>query len=121
ASNLISGDFNNREDVFAFNLPLLPVGVASRKTHGSAGTYDVDLALGETECRSGGATGNHQVVVTFALPVTFNSAAVTSGTGSVVSASPSGNAITVNLTGVFNAQTITITLAAVNDGSTTSD
>src|SRR5205807_6821498 len=60
ASNLINDDFNNREDVFALSVPLLPVTVVSRKTHGSAGTFDIDLPIAGTrgiECRSPGQTG----------------------------------------------------------------
>jgi uncharacterized repeat protein (TIGR01451 family) len=96
-----------------------PTSVVSRKTHGTAGTFDIDLlppAPG-IECRTGGASGNHQVVVTFAVPVTVSSASVTSGTGSVSSVSVSSNQVFVNLTGVANAQVIAITLVGVNDGS----
>jgi Tol biopolymer transport system component len=123
ASNLISGDFNNREDVFAFNVPVLPVSVVSRKTHGLAGTFDVDLAFASAhgiECRSGGANGDFQIIVTFAVPITFTSASV-SGTGSVAAALSSGNQVFVNLTGVTNAQRITITLTSVNDGTHVAD
>jgi uncharacterized repeat protein (TIGR01451 family) len=97
----------------------VPTGVVSRKTHGTAGTFDIDLlppAPG-IECRTGGASGIHQVVVTFAVPVTLSSANVSSGTGSVSSFSVSGNQVFVNLTGVANAQTIAITLVGVNDGA----
>ena len=41
---------------------------------------------------------------------------MTSGIGSVGSFSVSGAQVTVNLTGVTNAQTITVTLGNVNDG-----
>ena len=60
------------------------VSAVSRKTHGTAGTFDIDLPQTGTpgiECRSGGANGDYQVVATFALPVTFTSATVSSGTG----------------------------------------
>jgi len=43
------------------------------------------------------------------------SASVTSGTGSVSSFSVSGSQVTVNLTGVTNVQTITVTLHNVNN------
>jgi len=99
------------------------VGAVSRKTHGSAGTFDIDLmppAAG-IECRSGGPSGDFQVVVTFATSiVNFNSATV-SGTGSVSAAVASGNQIFVNLTGVTNAQRISLTLLGVNDGVKTAD
>jgi hypothetical protein len=104
-----------------FSLPQ-PTGAASRKTHGSAGTFDINLPfIGDPgiECRTGGPSGNHQVVVTFANPVTLNSASVSSGTGSVSSATVNGNQVFVNLSGVTNAETIAITLFGVNNGTNT--
>jgi Dockerin type I domain len=99
------------------------VGAVSRKTHGSAGTFDIDLmppAAG-IECCSGGAGGDFQIVVTFATSiVNFNSATV-SGTGSVSTAITSGNQIFVNLTGVTNAQRLSVNLLGVNDGTKTAD
>ena len=95
----------------------------SRKTHGGL-DFDVALPLTGTpgiECRSGqGAGTDHKMVVTFASPVTVGSAAVTTGTGSVVG-SPvvAGNVVTINLTGVTNAQTIKVTLSNVSDGVVT--
>jgi WD40-like Beta Propeller Repeat len=126
ASNLIANDFNKREDVFLFSAStaLQSVSAVSRKTHGAAGAFDINLPLTGTpgvECRTGGPSGDHQVVITFAGPVTFASAIVTSGAGSVASATANGNKITVNLTGVVNAQTIMVTLFNVNDGVNTGD
>ncbi len=100
------------------------INAVSRKTHGSAGTFDIGLPLAGTtgiECRSGGPTNDFQIVVTFGAPVTFSNAVVTQGTGSVSSTSTSGNQVFINLTGVSNAQTIQVTLVAVNNGSTTAD
>jgi uncharacterized repeat protein (TIGR03803 family) len=96
------------------------ISAVSRKTHGSGGTFDIDLPQTGTpgiECRSGGANGDYQVVATFVLPVTFTSATVSSGTGRVAAALASGNQVFVNLTGVTNAQRITLTLVGVNDGT----
>ena len=99
------------------------VSAVSRKTHGTAGTFDIDLmspAAG-IECRSGGANGDFQIVVSFATSiVNFNSATV-SGTGSVSTAVASSNQIFVNLTGVTNAQRLSVNLLAVNDGTKTAD
>ena len=98
-----------------------PVTAVSRKLHGAT-PYNIPLPLvgaKGVECRSGQGAGgtDHQMVVTFASPVTVGSAAVTSGTGSVVgSPSVAGNVVTINLTGVTNAQTIMVTLSNVNDG-----
>ncbi len=93
----------------------------STKTHGAAGPFNIPLPLSTpfgVECRSGGVGGNHTLVFTFTNPVTGGSAAVTTGTGSV-SGSPGfvGNTMTVNLTGVSNAQLITVTLSGVTDNS----
>ncbi len=90
----------------------------SRKTHGGAGTFDVGLpqvaltgAVGVEDRNSAGA---HQVVVTFANPVTVGSASVTAG--SIGSSSVVGNVVTLNLTGVANAQRLGIALSNVSDG-----
>jgi hypothetical protein len=101
---------------------LVPISAVSRKTHTGVGPFDVDLPLVGTpgiECRTGGAGNDHQVVVTFVVPVTVGSAMVTSGVGMVSGTTVSGNQVFVNLTGVANAQTIAITLFNVSDGSTT--
>ncbi len=92
---------------------------ASRKTHGSAGTFDIPLPLtgGGIECRTGGSNGEHSIVFRFAAPITnVGNASVTSGTGSVSSSfiDADNQTYVVNLTGVANAQTITVTLNAVD-------
>ena len=100
---------------------LLPTSVGSQKTHGAAGSFDIDLPLTGSpgiECRSGGINGNHTLIFTFPNPlVSVAGASVTSGVGSV-----SGSAIgtdahdyVVNITGVANAQEIMVTLTDVND------
>lgn len=110
---------NTATAVTTVNTAPIPTGVVSRKIHGGAGTYDIDLLSPAPgiECRTGGVNGDHQVVVSFALPVTLGSAGVTSGTGSVSNVSVVGNQVFVDLTGVANAQAVGITLFGVNDGS----
>lgn len=95
--------------------------IVSRKTQGSAGMFDVDLpqsgALG-IEPRDGSGKGNYTVVFTFQNNVTsVGSATVTSGTGKVASSSIAADRhqYIVNLTGVTNAQRITVTLGNVAD------
>jgi uncharacterized repeat protein (TIGR01451 family) len=91
----------------------------SRKIHGPAGPFDIDLPVfgpPGIECRSGGASGVYQMVVRFVNPVALNSASVTSGVGSVSSTTVSGREVFVNLTGIANAQTIGVTLFGANDG-----
>jgi hypothetical protein len=106
-------------------VPLL--GVVSAKTHGTAGEFDIGLPLSGNpgiECRTGGPSGNHTLVFTFANPLTaVGGASVTSGTGSVSSSAIGTNTheYVVNLAGVANAQRITVTLTGVSDtaGNTT--
>jgi hypothetical protein len=98
------------------------VKAVSRKIHGAAGTFDVDLPFNGPpgiECRRGQGANfdEHQVVVSFVAPVTLSGASVTGGAANVSGTSTAGNEVTINLTGVANAQTITITLFGVNDGA----
>jgi fibronectin-binding autotransporter adhesin len=120
---------------FEFGGALAPVSAVSRKTHGTAGTFDINLPLVGPigiECRSGGATNDFQLVLTFPTPVTVNAAPqaqVTTGSGQVgtggtpnggvVTLDSSGKVVTVPLTSVTNAQRITITLFNVSDGVNT--
>jgi hypothetical protein len=88
----------------------------SRKAHGGAGTFDINLPLsGEpgVECRSSG--GNHIFVFTFTNNVVSGSATVTGGEGSAGSPAFAGKTMTVNLTGVADMQKITVTLSSVTD------
>jgi hypothetical protein len=108
---------------------VIPLSAGSRKAHGSAGTSDVNLPLTtgapSIECRSGDPGGNHQVVVTFATPVSVTNVTATPSNGGTASISGSptvnGNQVTVNLSNVSNAQTVTINLLGVSDGTNTDD
>jgi len=109
---------------------IMPTSVVSRKTHGAAGTFDISLPLTGSagiECRSGGPSSTYQTVFSFAKGVTLSGATVTPGTGgsgNVVGSpivSPDGKTVTVNLTGVTNVQTITVTLTNVSDGTATNN
>ena len=104
---------------------MTPPAVVSRKMQG-ASAFDIPLPLAGTpgvECRSGGAMQNYQVVFTFASPVTVTDVTVTPGDTSTASvAGPpavSGAQVTVNLTNVSDAQTLTVALIGVNDGAHT--
>jgi len=90
--------------------------VVSRKVHGSAGAFDINLPLTGTrgvECRAAGQTGtagvDYKLVFTLATPVT------TCGTANIgaVVRGPNQDQCTVNLTGVLNAQYTTVTLTGV--------
>ena len=109
-------------DIGAFELRG-PLSAVSRKLHGSL-MFDIDLPLTGTagiECRTGGTNGDHQMVMNFPSPIGLTSASVTAGTGTVSNFTVSGGQVTVNLTGVANAQTVVLTLFGVNNGTTTSD
>ncbi len=105
-----------------------PMAAVSRKTHGAT-VEDIDLLAGNPtiECRSGSTTNDYQIVLTFPVSVTFGSATVTPGNGGTASlagppmTSPDGKQVTVNLTNVSNAQKLTVTLLAINDGTNTYD
>jgi hypothetical protein len=108
----------------ACNLAVPLLGVVSRKTHGNAGDFDIHLPLTGNpgiECRNKGDNA-HRLVFTFANPiVAVGGADVTSGTGSVpnhqgtIGADP--HQYIVDVTGVTNAQTITVTLTNVTDSA----
>ena len=88
----------------------------SRKTHGAV-DYDLPLNLDETatvECRNTG--GNHKIVVTFNNDIVDSGAELTTQNGgSIQDIFFANNTITVDLTGVADQQTITVTLNGVTD------
>jgi hypothetical protein len=98
--------------------------VVSRKIHGNAGTFDVNLPSSGSpgiECRSGGPTNSYTLLFTFANNVSVQNATVTAGTGSATNFTVVGNVVTLTLTGVPSLQTITVTLGNVSDGTNTND
>ncbi len=106
---------------------LEPVDAVSRKTHGSAGDFDIDLPLvGQPgiECRKGTNPQNQKIVITFSVPVTqLSNVTVTPGNGGTATVAAvngfsfNNTQVTVNLTNVSNAQTLTINLLGVTAGS----
>ena len=110
-----------------YKLSPMLVSAASRKLH--AGTpLDINLPLTGTrgvECRSGGASGDFTMVFNFALPLSsVGGRSITAGAGTISSAAigPDARQYIVNLTGVSNAQYLTVTLTNVVDvaGNTSS-
>jgi hypothetical protein len=94
------------------------VSAVSRKTHGAAGDFDIDLPFsGEAgvECRTGGANGVHTIIVTFTNNIASGNASITGGTGNIASAPISNNTMTINLTNVTDAQKLTVSLTNVTD------
>src|SRR5256885_4787298 len=112
ATTGFGGVFFNLIDVaqgYVFD-PLVTTA-ASRKIHGNAGSFDVDLPLTGTpgiEPRNGGPSGNYQIVVRSGVPLNF--ASVTTSCGSVASVSTAGGETLINLTGVPNASRCSVTL-----------
>ena len=102
---------------------VIPTSVVSRKTHGGVDDFDIDLPLtgaNGIETRVGQpAAGQHKIVFTFATPITAVASATCGATAATTSIS--GNEVTVNCTGVPNAQTIQITLVNVNNGANISN
>jgi hypothetical protein len=99
----------------------VPQSAFSQKTHGIVGTFSIPLPLTGNvgiECRSGGDTNDYRMIINFVAPITVESASVTSGTGSVRNFFvENASRVIVNLTGVTNAQRITVTLMNVNNGT----
>ena len=98
--------------------------VDSVMTHGNnAGTFAVHLPLTGNpgiECRSGGPNGNYTMVFTFVNPlVSVDQATITGGTGSITSSAIGSNThqYIVNLTGVTNAQRLTVALVNAHDST----
>ena len=115
-----SATWNTRIGKYKFPSAPVAISAVSRKTHGAAGDFDINLQGGGVENRTGPVAGEHKVIVTFASPVTVGSASV-SGGGSVGSFAVNGAEVTVNLAGIANAQRISITLTNVNDGTNSGD
>jgi hypothetical protein len=97
------------------------VSAASRKLHGTT-PWDVNLPLTGTpgiECRAGGMSGDYTMVFKFAVPLTsVGGRNVTAGSGNVISSAINGSnakEYLVNVTGVSNAQYLTVTLTNIAD------
>jgi hypothetical protein len=115
---------NDRGIFVAQPAALRLTAAASRKTHGSAGTFDIPLPLaGEpgVECRS--SNGQHTLVFQFGNDLVSGSAALTSGTGTLDSTILDGTSMIVTLSGVTDVQKISITVSELTDvfGQTMSD
>ena len=126
-----SSYFNTGGRYCAQSAPMA-TGAVSRKTHGAAGTFDINMPLtgsSGVEDRSGGGTKDYTVVATFSGNVTVTGmpqAQVVVGTGCVGSGgicdpngtvSVSGNMVTVPLTNIADAQVINVQINGVNNAS----
>ncbi len=92
---------------------LAAVDAVSRKTHGSAGDFDLPLPLsGAPAVESRG--GVHRIVLAFNNTIASANATVSIGS---VTGSPilSGNTVTIELANIPNAQSLSVTLSEVQD------
>ncbi len=109
-----TGGVNKVDATSAFGI----TGAASRKTHGAAGTFDLPMSLvltnPSTEPRIPGAGNSHTIVITFNHPPVSGSASVTEGPAAAGAPSFSGNDMIVPLTGVPNAQYVTVSVSNVS-------
>ena len=108
---------------------VVPSSVVSRKTHGSAGDFDINLPLSGTrgvECRAPGQTGtagvDYKLVFTFPNVLTGVGSVSANANGMTVPSSGSidvtnPHKYNVNLSAVPNAQYVTVTLGNVHDAA----
>ena len=98
-------------------LPVV-VSAVSRKVHGAAGTFDLPLnsvtTSPTTEPRLGPA---HNIVFTFNKPVTAAQVAIAEGVATVGPLAFNGNDMTVTLSGVADAQYVTVQLSQLFAGT----
>jgi hypothetical protein len=92
------------------------VSAASRLNHGGT-PFDAPMALDGSGIEPRDGQGNYTIVLHFDQPLQSGTATVTSGTGNVAAVSFSGNDMLVNLSGVANAQRLTLTANNVTSTS----
>jgi hypothetical protein len=108
----------------------------SRKTHGTASLFDINLPLTgnplgiEGRRNTGGDSSgpnvghDHEVVLTFPRAVTLSGASVTSSTSSdspSATATVSSNVVTVDLHNIPDIRRLSLNLTSVSDGTNTND
>lgn len=97
------------------------VSVGSRKTHGSAGSFDIDLPLTGTagvECRAPGPQGTHLLVYTFNKAISAAGTATKTQGNALLgqpSIGPNVNQVSISLRSVTDAQHIVVNLSGVQD------
>jgi subtilisin family serine protease len=98
------------------------LSAASRLTHGSAGTFAINMPLtGTSGVEDRDAAGSFLAVFTFDAAVTSGNAAVVGGTATAGTPTFSGKKMRVPLTGVADVQIVTIRISNVNGGGGTTN
>lgn len=104
-------------DAQSLSAPPNVVAVHSRKVHGAAGTFNLNLALTPqnptTEPRAGGAGGAHALVFVFDKAVSGGAAMVTEGVAVAGAPTFAGNEMRVPLSAVANRQYVTLAVTNV--------
>ena len=120
---------SNVSDIGAFEFngtvppPVPLLSAVSRKTHNGLGPFDVNLPLAGNvgvECRTGGASGNHTLVFTFSNElVSVGAPQVANGVGHVSHGEigVDKRQYILSLTGVGNAQRLTVSLTNAVDAA----
>ncbi len=87
----------------------------SRLNHTGVGNFDINMPLSGTSGVEDRVASTYNIVLTFTNgPITSGNATVTAGVGTAGAPTFSGNTMTVPLTGVANAQVVTLTVNNVN-------
>ena len=98
------------------------LSAASRLTHGSAGTFAINMPLtGTSGVEDRNAHGSFLAVFTFDAAVTSGNAAIVGGTATAGTPTFSGKKMRVPLTGVADVQIVTIRISNVNGGGGTTN
>jgi hypothetical protein len=90
------------------------VSAASRVTHGSAGSFDINMPLTGPSGIEDRITSNYTAVFTFDIPVTSGTVSVMSGTATVGAITFSGNEMRADLSGVADVQNVVLHTENIN-------
>ncbi len=122
-----TSSFNWRTRVGSFRLASsgggnTVVSAASRLTHGSAGTFDINMPLSGASGIEDRSASTYNAVFTFGVPVTSGRVTVVSGSATVGTPTFSGNSLIVPLTGITTPEVVTLRVRNINgDGQQDGD
>jgi len=105
---------NSTLTVVESSASLTLLSAASRLTHGTAGTFDVNMPLTGTSGVEDRSASIYNAVFTFNAPVTSGEVSLVSGTATVGPISFNGNSMTAQLTGVTATETVVLRVENIN-------